>query len=226
MAKRKIQFVNFEYYHVFNRGVDKRKIFMDDRDSYRFIHDLYEFNDERDVINLARLGHDEALLKRLPGNVRKPRKLLVDILSFVLMPNHYHILIRQRVEDGISLYLRKLGGGYANYFNERYERSGALFQGRFKAVHVDREAYLRHLLNYIHANPLPLLKSHEKLQHYRWSSYPDYLGDNEKNFPSLISWDLADELALPRGAQHKQEVLALKQTTDPDLTKLFLDEDK
>ena len=216
MPSKRPQLTNGEFYHVYNRGVDRRNVFMDDRDRYRFIHDLYEFNDERSVVNLYRLSESERLLHRLPGRIRKPRKQLVRLIAFVEMPNHYHLLLQQKVDGGISLFMQKLGTGYTMYFNERYERSGALFQGKFKVKHVDQENYLRHLVSYIHANPAPLLKHGSALKRYRWSSYPDYIG-KEKNFPSLISWDLAEELALPRGAEqlkHTQDVIQGKFSSD------------
>jgi len=212
------------YYHVYNRGTDKRKIFMDERDRYRFIHDLFEFNDERNVENLFRMTNDEKLLYRLPQRQRKPRKLLVDIVAFAMMPNHYHLLLRQRIDQGISLFMQKLGGGYTGYFNERHERSGVLFQGKFKLKHVSSDTYLRHLVAYIHANPLPLLKSDKKIDTYRWSSYIDYLGE-QKNFPSLVNWNIVDELSLPIGDAQRKLVAGLKDRTyDPTIGKLIYEE--
>lgn len=133
---------------------------------------------------------------RLQKIERKPRKLLVEILCFCLMPNHYHLLVRQRVEDGVTEFMRKLGTGYTNYFNIKRERVGALFQGKFKAVHVSNDRHFLYLPHYIHLNPLDLyqpewrdqqLRSATKalvyLSSYRWSSYRDYIG--MKNFPSV-----------------------------------------
>ncbi len=119
------------------------------------------------------------------------------------MGNHYHLLLSERREGGLSLFLRKLNVGYANYFNERYKRSGTLFQGRTKKIHVNSDAYFLHILHYIHLNPLDFLKGAEEwrtleiqnskkaleyLEKYRWSSYLDYCG--KKNFPSVINKDL------------------------------------
>ena len=108
-----------EIYHALNRGVDKRKIFMDDRDYYRFVHDLFEFNDEECVLN------NYFRFKRLTIGVghqyieHKKRKMLVDVLAFCLMPNHYHLMLSPRVENGVSLFMKKLNGGYVNYFNKK-----------------------------------------------------------------------------------------------------------
>jgi len=186
-----------EIFHVLNRGVDKRKIFLDDRDYLRFIHDLFEFNDVNPALNIGRYLNGSQLNDLRNQSIsRTPRKLIVEILAFCLMPNHFHLLLRQRMEGGITKFMRKLGIGYANYFNQKYERTGTLFQGRYKAVLVNREVHFIHLPYYIHFNPLDLLmldwrtrkiKNYKKavkfLESYRWSSHLDYIG--KKNFPSV-----------------------------------------
>lgn len=193
-------FVNGEFYHIYNRGVDKRKIFMDNLDYLRFIHDLFEFNDKNIVMNvLRRIPNTKIEGYRIPFNeVKQPRELLVDILCYCLMPNHYHIFLRQRIDGGISKFLQKIGIGYTNYFNLKYERSGVLFQGKFKAVPIESDIQFTHISRYIHLNPVELVESRWKdngikdwkkvkgfLESYRWSSYIDYVGN--KNFPSLIN---------------------------------------
>lgn len=185
-----------ELVHTLNRGVDKRKIFMDEKDYVRFIHDLYEFNDENWVSNV--LYRSVKSMDIASPYIKKPRELLVDIHAFCLMPNHYHLLLSPLVEDGISKFMKKLNMGYAKYFNEKYERSGALFEGRYKRIPVEKEAHFIHLPFYIHFNPLDLfmpewrdgtIKNYKKavnfLENYRWSSHLDYLG--KKNFPSVTN---------------------------------------
>ncbi|MBI5153032.1 MAG: transposase [Parcubacteria group bacterium] len=194
---QKPQFVENEIYHIYNRGVEKRKIFTEDADYFRFIHDLFEFNNESPVLNTGRHfimnGVEPHSLKRK----RESRKLLVEILAFVLMPNHFHLLLKQKKERGIVRFMQKLGTGYTLYFNEKNKRVGSLFQGRFKAVLVKTDAHILHLPFYIHANPLSLIdrstdrsstsfnSSLNFLEHYRWSSYMDYI--EIKNFPSVTS---------------------------------------
>lgn len=187
-------------YHVLSRGVDKRQIFMDDKDRYRFIHDLFEFNDQNPSNTASHHFYKQYgdLRSRHIGRQteRKPRKLLVDILAFCLMPNHYHLLIAPKVEDGMVRFMRKMNIGYAKYFNEKYERSGALFEGRYKSVLVANQAHFIHLPYYIHLNPLDMAapewrerkinnfnKALDFLNKYKWSSHLDYLGKN--NFPSV-----------------------------------------
>ena len=203
MSLRKDNLVSGQIYHIYNRGVDKRDIFMDDDDRFRFIHDLFEFNDENPTINLAvnlKSKNNEIKEVGLPKIERRPRKVLVEILAFCMMDNHYHIIVKQKVENGITEFMRKLGTGYTNYFNQKYERTGALFQGRFKSVCIKNDSHLMYLPIYIHLNPLDFkfhgwrekkIKNYKEaiefLDSYRWSSYMDYTG--QKNFPSLIKKD-------------------------------------
>ena len=147
-------------YHVCNRGVDKRKIFLDDKDYLRGIHDLFEFNDEAPAFNASYFFNKKPATPSIDtGNryIREPRKPLVEILAFCLMPNHFHLLLRPQTENGLALFLRKFSGGYARYFNQKYQRSGTLFQSRYKLVPVNQESHLIHLPFYIHLNPLDLL---------------------------------------------------------------------
>ncbi|KKN62649.1 hypothetical protein LCGC14_0509920 [marine sediment metagenome] len=199
---QKPQFINNEIYHIYNRGVEKRNIFSDKKDHFRFIHNLFEFNDENPVLNTGYYFNRQTMevelryIEETKKKERKPRKLLVEILTFCLMPNHYHLLLRQKKEKGIVRFMQKLGTGYTNYFNKKYERVGSLLQGRFKAIHVNKEEYLDFLLYYIHFNPLDLfepgwreekIKNYQKaiefLNSYRWSSHLDYI--DKKNFPSV-----------------------------------------
>ncbi|MEA3272907.1 MAG: transposase [Patescibacteria group bacterium] len=194
---RQVQFVEEEYYHIYNRGVDKRKIFMGDehKDRYRFLHDLFEFNDEKYAPAFCRRNLDT----RCPTvGSADLRKRLVEIICFCLMPNHFHLILKQLKEGGISAFMHKMGQGYAKYFNRKYDRSGALFQGAFQAVHVRTDEQMMHLSRYIHLNPVDIFQPKWKengindlkgirdfLKNYRWSSYLDYIGT--KNYPSLIN---------------------------------------
>ncbi len=167
---KKPRFVEGEIYHIYNRGVEKRKVFLDKQDYLRFIHDLFELNDEEAVINTSYYLNSQLL--RTPHSVlvpkeRKVRKLLVEILIFTLMPNHFHLLLKQKPTEGIERFMRSLGTKYVQYFNKRYERVGPLFQDTYKAVLVETDNQLLHLSRYIHLQGI-LLGS--------YSSYADYLG--------------------------------------------------
>lgn len=174
---RKTPFQNDEYYHVFNRGVDKRVIFLDEEDYSYFTHVLDTFNSAGSSIN-TRYNYRN----RISIDDRKP---LVEIVSYCLMPNHFHFLIKQVSDNGISKFLQKIGIGFTHYFNKKYERSGVLFQGKTKSRHIDKDKYLNYLKMYIELNPLDLYKKDWKengvrniskvkkfLEKYKWKSKP------------------------------------------------------
>ena len=190
---KKPQFTQDQIYHIYNRGVEKRKIFLDKQDYLRFIHNLFTLNNENIITN-----NSYDFSNKLNKNESKSRKLLVEILAFTLMPNHFHLLLRQKENNGIVKFMQKLGTGYSMYFNQKNKRVGGLFQGRFKAVIIDNDAHFWHIPTYIHLNPLSLINYRgstsinykqkiEFLKQYKWSSFLDYIG--EKNFPSVISKD-------------------------------------
>lgn len=196
-----------ELYHALNRGVDGRDIFLDSQDYARFVHNLYAFNDRGSSENLHRFLKPQ--MNDIASRSSRTRERLVDIHGWCLMRNHFHLLISERGDGGIPLFFKKVNIGYAKYFNERYRRQGALFQGRTKKIPVEHEPHFLYILHYIHLNPLDYLKGFEKwrirskagidrsrdaLEHlktYRWSSYLDYCGI--KNFPSIVSFSLFEK---------------------------------
>ncbi len=200
-----------DLYHVLNRGVDKRTIFLDTQDYARFVHDMFEFNSTLPSNNTCRTEMVDVRRQPSQGsskifNVTHGEKI-VDIHGWCLMGNHYHLLLSERIEGGMSLFLKKLNGGYAKYFNERYQRTGALFQGRTKRILIDSEPYFLHILNYIHFNPLDMQEDTAEwrtkkiesvdiaithLSSYRWSSYMDYIG--KRNFPSILTTSLFQDV--------------------------------
>ncbi len=211
MPKRKTEFINGEIYHITARSVDGRPLFMDGEDNWRGIFALYEFNREESV-TIRRQREKRAKLKQeirikarsIPDAVAArldqcdDRDKQVEILVFVFMPNHVHLLVRQLKPDGVRVFVSRFCKGYAQYFNARYERMGALFQGRFEAKYVGDNDYLKTLFVYIHTNPVSIIspgwkekgvedaaKAKRFLGKYRWSSYLDYLGQN--NFPSITN---------------------------------------
>lgn len=137
-----------EWYHCYSRGVDKRVVFEEERDYERFMQSLYFAND------ISALRHDDITR---PQDFSHPRsEPLVSIAVYALMPNHYHILMREIRDGGISEFMRKLGIAYTTYFNTKNERVGNLFVKPFRAKHVDSDQYLQHLVKYIHLNPAEL----------------------------------------------------------------------
>lgn len=191
--------MTMELYHVLNRGVDKRTIVLDDQDRKRFVADLYTMNDSQPVNNLN-YRFARSMDTGCPYSFERTRKPLVQIHAWCLMNNHYHFLLSEVAERGISRFLHKFNMGYAKYFNERYSRSGALYQGKTKKILIEKEAHFLWILHYIHFNPLDYLSGAKEwrtqrlsdtkktitwLKKYRWSSYRDYLG--EQNFPEIVA---------------------------------------
>lgn len=176
---RNISFAEGEYYHVYNRGVEKRKIFLDASDRERFQRLLFVANSNQPVV--FKLVQGLTLDKVVRGQP------LVAIGAYVLMDNHFHILVKEIRENGLSEFLQKITTGYTMYFNKKNNRVGALFQGVFKAEHVDNDEYLKYLYAYIHLNPVKLIdpewkekgihdfeKAKKYLEGYCHSSYGDY----------------------------------------------------
>lgn len=135
-----------EYYHIFNRGVDRREIFNDLRDRQRFFQSMDEFN----TLNPIGSIYENFFRDRKEKN--KSAKKLVDFVCYCLNPNHYHFILKQLVERGIEKFMHRLGIGYTKYFNKRHGRAGVLFQGAFKSVHIKSNSYLFHLSVYVNLN--------------------------------------------------------------------------
>lgn len=177
-----------EYYHLYNRGTDKRKIFTNANEYSRFMILLYICNGDIkvDIGDYLRQGLTlSEIFQKDKG------KDIVGIGSYCLMPNHFHILVRETQEGGISLFMQKLQTAYTMYFNKKNDRSGSLFQGTFKAQHADKDTYLKYLFAYINLNPIKLIdskwkengiknlqKSEKYLNEYKYSSYLDLVGGN------------------------------------------------
>ena len=183
-------------YHIINRGVEKRSIFLKPQDYSRFILGLEFFNSDGsfhlwDMLarpHAIRAGTVPALAQRIESMRQKPRGRIVDLLGFALMPNHYHFILREITEGGISRFMRKLGG-YSMYFNKQYKRIGPLFQSRYRAIPINSDEQLAAIFAYVHTNPIELTESGWKkrkvndpvralaaLENYKWSSYRDYIG--------------------------------------------------
>lgn len=208
---REINFVNNEWYHICNRGVEKRKIFLDEGDYERFVYHLYEFNDTKLTPDISFERRKGKIFDAITaGNLvsgNDNRDKIVEIAVWSLIPNHFHLLLRQIKDNGISAFLHKLGVGYTKGFNKKYERVGGLFQGTFKARLVDSDEYFRYLLYYILWNPLEIfdpqwktkeIKDRDRdgainfLESYKWSAYPDLI--NKSNLPGIINKDFIKEL--------------------------------
>ncbi len=201
MSTRRITFSVGEYYHIYNRGTDKRVIFMDDSDRKRFIKLLFVAN-----------GSKPFVFRDFPigvpyVDINRGEPVLA-IGAYCLMPNHFHILVKEINENGISKVIGKALTSYSSYFNKKYKRAGVLFEGTFKATHVNSDEYLKYLFAYIHLNPVKIIDPEWKengikdrepakkyLTEYTYSSYLDYMGAervegkilNKAAFPEYFS---------------------------------------
>ena len=164
MPLRKHKLTTGNYYHVFNRGVEKRKIFLREQDFLRFSETM-----EHCLFNKRKPSSRD--LKSPDSTIEKP----VELLAYCLMPNHFHLLLKQNIEKGIESYLQRLSNSYAKYFNTKYKRVGSLFQGPFRSVNINSDEQLLHLSRYIHLNPVVAGLAGDP-KGYRWSSYSDYIG--------------------------------------------------
>lgn len=172
---RKVKFANNEYYHIFNRGVDKRSIFMEDADLKRFFQSMKEFSALEPIGSIYENRFHKTFLE--DSSSKKGR--LVDFICYCLNPNHYHFILEQLVERGVEKFMQRLGIGYTMYFNKKNKRSGVLFQGKYKAIHVDSNEYLLHLSAYVNLNYKVhnFRKLGDRISKLRESSWNEYIED-------------------------------------------------
>jgi len=189
---RKFQFAIGEFYHIYNRGTDKRIIFLDDNDRKRFYYLLFLCNGKK-PFEISELD-----LKQIFNFKRD--ETLIDIGAVCLMDNHFHLLLKEKRENGISEFMHKVSTAYTNYFNRKYKRAGTLFSGRFKAEHVVNDRYLNYLFAYIHLNPIKMVQSDWKdrgvrdlgrvqkfLESYVFSSYLDYKKSLNRSYGLVLN---------------------------------------
>jgi len=167
MPGRITPLVTNEYYHIYNRGSDKRSTYTQPRDYARFQKTFYYYQFS---------GPKSKFSQSTQSSLFKPlqNEKLVEILCFCLMPNHFHFLVKQLKENGISIFVSQLSNSYTRYFNVKYNRVGPLFQGAFKSVRIETEEQLIHVSRYIHLNPV-VSGIAKRPEDYRWSSYAEYI---------------------------------------------------
>jgi putative transposase len=175
---RKEALVEHNYYHIYNRGVDKRSIFINDSDYWRFILSIILLNEKQDGLMIRwrdfRKGNRSGSLSEfLTLNVRK-REPIVEINAYSLMSNHFHFLLKQTSEKGIEKFMQKLGNSYTKYFNEKYKRNGSLFQGTFKSSHIKSGGQLLRMSVYVNCNSE--IHNVSPAEKYKWCGFSEYIG--------------------------------------------------
>jgi len=192
MSLRKQSFAPDEYYHLYNRGTDKRIIFQDESDYEYFMFLMHVCNTTKSIAS------------RDIGENFDRGEPIVDVGAYCLMPNHFHILVHEKIEGGISKYMLKVMTGYSMYFNKKYKRTGKLYEGVFKSTHANTDRYLKYLYSYIHLNPSKLIDKNWRknknrnvmnlLKHifsYPYSSLKEYISSefkivNQSPFPAYF----------------------------------------
>lgn len=185
MPARTVPLVTEEYYHIFNRGINKQPIFLNVRDCRRAtnVFRYYQLSSSKlRYSKFIKLSDEEK--ETYWSNVKNEEDRLVEIVCYCLMPNHFHFLVKQTKDIGISTFMRKFQDSYTRYFNTRYEGIGPILQGQFKAILIEDDEQLLHLSRYIHLNPLSsnVVKDFSALKEYSWSSFPEYLGRSNIDF--------------------------------------------
>lgn len=189
---RNIEISIDEYYHVYNRGAHKRIIFHNETDYARFLF-LILFLQSPLVFEQVSRPVRRFVKHRVfdidaedTAQITKDR--YVELVAFCLMPNHFHLILRETQENGTARYMQRVLNGYAKYYNTKYGVSGHLFQGPYKAVLVEDNDQLLYLSTYIHRNVRELPEWKNKERRYEWSSYQDYVGKNR--WDKLLSTEL------------------------------------
>lgn len=184
MPYRTTVFASGEYYHIYNRGVAYQPIFKSKRDYERFILTLSYYRFHNSPLRLSKvLQLSKELKNDMLSTLYKDNKKTVEIIAYCLMPNHFHLLVKQIDNGGISKYLRQSINSYAKFFNTKYKRVGSLFQDMFKAVRIESDEQLMHVSRYIHLNPLvSYLVNREELLGYPWSSLQSYVEKFDGDF--------------------------------------------
>lgn len=167
---RKTPFVVGEFYHIYNRGTDHREIVGDFFDRQRFLQSMIEFNVTEPIGSIYAQQFNP-----LSTPTTKWKQKLVNIVAYCLNPNHFHFILEEVSEKGIEKFMQKLGGGYTRYFNEKNHRTGVLFQGKFKSVHIDTDEYLLHVSAYVNLND----RIHKIPRGSSCSSWDEYMGNNK-----------------------------------------------
>ena len=175
MPSRIVPFVNNHLYHIFNRGIAHMPIFCDKWDYKRFTKTFFYYQLQGPKPKFSLFSPQ--------NNKLDTNQKIIEVIGYCLMPNHFHFLLQQKADGGITEFVSKISNSYTKYFNTKNERVGPILQGEFKSVLVETDEQLIHLSRYIHLNPLVSYLT-DNLESYPWSSHPEYVGINRTSFCS------------------------------------------
>lgn len=190
MSIRSTRLVTGEFYHIYNRGNSKQIIFSDEQDHCYFINLLKIMNTEKRIMS-----------SRAEGKRQPEGENIVSIGAYCLMPNHFHILLKQEKDSGVSIFMQKISTAYVMYYNKKYKRTGGMFEGKFKSKYAGEDVYLKYLYAYIHLNPLKIIDPdwiHRKLnsekfifflRNYKYSSFLEYFDEGNEDNNRVINKD-------------------------------------
>jgi|SRR3989344_7059279 len=208
---RKTPLVTGEHYHIFNRGVDKRDIFLDYDDLNRFYKSVQIFNSVEPIGSIFETSFETW------RSDRQVEDKLVEIVAYCLNPNHFHLLLKQVVDNGISEFMKRIGG-YTWYFNNKYSRTGSLFGGKFKSLHIDTNEYLLHVSVYINLNSR---LANKKLSLSK-SSWEEYISDSTGICnPSIVLEQYTNKDAYKKFATSSFEDIVVRKEQEKELQYLF-----
>lgn len=194
-------FAENEYYHVFGRGNNKEKIFIDDEDRARFLFLITHLQSPTKIYNIS--WYTKSFLKNSTFSTRdeKIKEIMksrsIELIAFALMSNHFHLLVKNLADQILSVYMHRVLTAYGKYFNHKYKKRGHVFEGPFGAVHVKNNNQILHLSAYIHKNPKEIPEWEESYDKYPHSSYQDYIGLNrwgELLSPNIVLKQFRDQL--------------------------------
>ncbi len=204
-TNRGFGFINEGVYHIFNRGVERRPVFTDVKEYQHFVDALwfYRFPHKLRLSFFFALSAAERQLFRHSLEDQEQNKSIT-LLAYCLMPNHFHLIVKQNQKTGVTSFVANITNSYTKYFNTKHKRPGSLFQGPFKAVRVETDEQLLHLSRYVHINPITAgIIQADALSKYKWSSFPEY---ENQNVPSLCETTWMTEFFSIR-AKYKQFLL-------------------
>lgn len=185
MPGRKIPLINNQIYHVLNKGISLQLTFITKRDYQRALEVMRYYQNEKQPLRYSQfLSLSNERRTQILEDLVREKRYFVEIIAYCLMPNHFHFILKQLIENGISKFLSNFTNSYTRYFNTKNKRTGPLFQGKFKAVMIESDEQLLHLSRYIHLNPYSshLIKNIKDIEVYPYSSFREYIEKDETNF--------------------------------------------